>query len=47
MGTWTERGARKPHEQALAGLRRVLADDHPTLRLMTNLGEVRRQIEEL
>jgi Tetratricopeptide repeat len=41
-------GARELEEQALAGYRRVLGDDHPsTLRAMDNLAAVRRELGEL
>lgn len=40
-------GARDLHEQALAGRRRVLGDDHSdTLTSMNNLTQVRRELGE-
>jgi hypothetical protein len=40
-------GARMLLEQALAGRRRVLGDDHPaTLTSMNNLAAVKQQLEE-
>jgi hypothetical protein len=41
-------GARELFEQALAGRRRVLGDDHPaTLSSMDQLADLRRQVGEL
>jgi hypothetical protein len=41
-------GARELHEQALAGRRLVLGDNHPdTLASMNNLATVRRELGEL
>jgi len=41
-------GAQDLYEQALAGRRRVLGDDHPdTLASMTNLAETRRELDGL
>jgi hypothetical protein len=41
-------GARQLHEEALAGFRRVLGEDHPdTLTAKRNLATVRRKLGEL
>lgn len=43
-----QQGALELYEQALAGFRRVLGDEHPdTLRSMQGIAAVRRDLDEL